>query len=475
MATVPATDIAFDQAAIGMAMVGFDGRFLRVNPALCELVGRSRQQLLGTRWQAITHPDDVTPGEEGVARALGGGERAFRLAKRYLRVDQTPVSVLLTVSLIRSESGEPLCLFTQAVDISQQRRAEEGAARLASIVEASDDAIMSTTLDGTILSWNGGAEQMYGFTAAEMVGQNIRTLVPHDRRDEVRQILESVARGRSIRGHETARLRKDGYPIDVSITTSPIRDERGAVVSASSIARDVREQKRMVAELDATLAALATSLDEARAAETRMRTFLSDAAHHLRNPIAGIRACAETFLRGGISPAEHERLVSEMARETSRASRVIDRLLRISRLDQGETLLVERGDLVALCRDAVERTASLAPELVTVLTVEGSQVLHFDVQAVRDIVANLLDNARRHAKSRIDVRVGRQDGMACVWVSDDGPGLAEPMRERAFAPFVSTDRAGAGLGLSLSRRLARAHGGDLSYDQSAFVLRLPAS
>ena len=464
-------DLAFDQAAIGMAIVDFRGHFLRVNAALCELVGRSEAQLLTARWQEVTHPDDVDPGEQEVDKTRAGTERTFRLAKRYVRPDGSLVWVLLSVSLIRSQGGEPLCLFTQAVDITEQRRAEEGAARLAAIVESSDDAILTTSLDGSILSWNRAAERMYGYPPAEIVGQNAHVLAPPDRRAEVMDLLGVVARGQSVSNHETVRLRKDRSPVDVSITISPIRDG-GPVVRASVIARDITEQKQMVAGLDTALVALENALAEARAAEERSHRFLSDAAHHLRNPVAGIRGCVEALLRG-CSAADSERLAEEIIRDTSHVSRLVDRLLRMSRLDQGEALTLERDDLVAVCRDSVERTRSLAPGLDIDMTAEPLLELPLNREAVKEILTSVLDNCRRHAERRIDVTVHPCGRMACVRLVDDGAGLAPSDVERAFEPFASLDGSGSGLGLAISRALARGHGGDLVYEDGVFLLRLP--
>ncbi len=468
------SDVGFEQAAIGMAMVDFEGQFLRVNGALCELVGRTEPELLTMRWQDITHPEDIDPGEQEVTKTLARNDRTFRLAKRYFRPDGVVLWVLLSVSLIRSEDGEPLCLFTQAVDVTEQRRAEEGVARLAAIVESSDDAILSTALDGTVLTWNGAAERMYGYTATEIVGKDVASIVPLDRRDELKQLLAAVARGESISNHETVRVRKDGSRVDVSVTISPIRDGRGNVVRASTIVRDITDQKRMVERLDATLHALEAALDEARAAEQRSHRFLSDAAHHLRNPVAGIRSCVETIFRG-CPQVERERLVSEVVRNTAQVSRLVDRLLRMSRLDDQASLVLEPDDLGRICEDAVERARSLAPRLEITITAEPVPPVSVDRAAVREMLTGLLDNARRYAERRIDVSVAQSGSMAVVLVVDDGQGLAPSEVEQAFEPFMSIDGSGSGLGLAYSRSVAAAHGGDLDYDDGAFVVRLPLS
>jgi signal transduction histidine kinase len=165
-----------------------------------------------------------------------------------------------------------------------------------------------------------------------------------------------------------------------------------------------------------------------------------------------------------------------MVGEMSRAGRLVTSLLTMARLDQGLALVPERCDLVALCSGEVERAAELAPHLEVSLTVArlGDDGREFDVSAVREIMANLLDNARRHARSRIQVAAGCADQMVEIRVVDDGPGLADHQVERAFERFASMDgKGGSGLGLPIARGLARAQGGDLGYEDRAFVLRLP--
>jgi PAS domain S-box-containing protein len=123
---------------------------------------------------------------------------------------------------------------------TERLRPTELAARwLAAIVESSDDAILSKDLEGTITSWNRGAERMFGFTAAEAVGQSIRIIIPDDRLGEEDEVLETIRRGDSIERFETVRRRKDGHRIAISLTVSPVKDESGAIVGASKIARDV--------------------------------------------------------------------------------------------------------------------------------------------------------------------------------------------------------------------------------------------
>jgi len=345
-----------------------------------------------------------------------------------------------------------------------------------SIVESSSEAIVGTDLDGRILTWNRAAEQLYGYMPSEVLGKPFSLLVPPEHREDASRIFSTAGRGELVDHHETVRVRKDGSRVDVSVNISPIHDPTGAVVGVSTLARDVTEQRQMMLALQQAHEALEVALYEASASEARSRRFLADAAHQLRTPIAGIRACAEGLLRGA-SADERDRLLADTVRETSRAARLMTALLRMARLDAGEDLAIVPCDLVALCSHEVSRARALAPDLdITVRRDEESGVLpELDDGTVREILSNLLDNARRHAATRIEVVVRTSAERAEVEVHDDGPGMAPGDVERAFERFVSLDgRGGSGLGLPIARGMARAQGGDLTYERPAFVLRLPA-
>ncbi len=140
---------------------------------------------------------------------------------------------------VRDAAGQVCGAVGVSTDITARVQAEEDRARLAVLVEASDDAIFGKALNGVITAWNGGAERLYGYTAAEMVGQSVARLIPPDRPAELSELMQAVARGETIRQYETARVRKDGARIAVALTIAPVRDHAGAVVSASVVARDI--------------------------------------------------------------------------------------------------------------------------------------------------------------------------------------------------------------------------------------------
>lgn len=400
-------------------------------------------------------------------------DRLFELTAIHRDGHTFPAGATVWVS--SQDEGKTINAFLW--DKTDRLKAQEAISRLAAIVETTDEAILSTDLSGRILTWNQGAEKVYGYTAEEAVGQDLSLITPSEWRQRVSDVLDRVEHGQPVQRVEVKRRRKDGRMIDVALTISAMRDASGRICGSASIGRDVTAKNKTEAELAGALDALELALNDAQASEQATRQFLDDAAHQLRAPITSLRASAETLLRGA-SPDESDRLLGAVVRETSRASRLMSGLLHMARLNHGRNFVAEPCDLVALCEEEVERAHWVAPQLDLAVTTEGTTPVgkpEVDSEAVSEIVANLLDNARRHAKTRIDVVVGRDNGEVELKVANDGPPIPADKTEAVFDRFVSLDgRGGSGLGLPIARELARAQGGDLRYENRMFVLRLPA-
>lgn len=224
------------------------GRLTFYNQAAVDLWGLrpdlGRSQWCGS-WRLHWPDGRPMPHDEcPMAVALKEG-RPIRGAEAVAeRPDGTRVSFLAYPTPLCDESGTPIGAINMLVDISERKRAEELEQRLASIVEGSDDAIISKDLQGVIATWNTGATRLFGYTAQEVVGKPVTILIPSDRQDEEREILGQIRRGEHIDHYETVRCRKDGTLVEVSLTVSPVRDAEGRIIGASKIARDITERKR---------------------------------------------------------------------------------------------------------------------------------------------------------------------------------------------------------------------------------------
>jgi PAS domain S-box-containing protein len=235
---------AIDSSDDAIVTKTLDGVIRSWNRAAERLFGYSAEEAIGQPIFLIV-PADRRAEEEDVLARLRRGERIEHFETVRVTKDGREIPISLTVSPVRDEQGNVIGASKVARDIRVSRQRDELRARLAAIVQSSDDAIVGKTLDGVITSWNDGAERLFGYTADEAVGQLIFLIIPEDRRAEEEDVLARLRRGERIEHFETVRQAKDGRRIPMSLTVSPIRDERGAVIGASKVGRDITERVRV--------------------------------------------------------------------------------------------------------------------------------------------------------------------------------------------------------------------------------------
>ena len=232
----------FDASPIGIAVENLEGQPLFVNRAFCSMLGFTEEELRTKHCVDFSPPEDAKKDWALFQQLRAGSIDHYQLEKRYFRRDGSLVWGNLSVSLLKGRTS-PLVL-AMVEDITDKKQADEARFRHAAIVESSEDAIASVTLDGVIASWNAGAQRIFGYTESEAVGKSVRILVPPERPDEENKILETLKAGRRIDQFETVRVSKTGERINVSVSISPIRDSTGKMVGFSGISRDITERKR---------------------------------------------------------------------------------------------------------------------------------------------------------------------------------------------------------------------------------------
>jgi PAS domain S-box-containing protein len=351
---------------------------------------------------------------------------------------------------------------------------------LAAIVESSDDAIVTKDLNGTITSWNAAATRLFGYTAPEIIGRNIRVIIPHERLDEEEFVLGRVRNGLSVNHFETVRLRKDGTSIDVSITVSPVRDRRGRIIGVSKIARDISGLKR--------------ALEDARRANQLKDEFLAILSHELRTPLNAIMGWAG-LLATSAPDAMTRRAASIIQRNTHAQARLVDDLLDVSRIVSGTLVLArEPADLRDLASAAIEDMRPLAAAKSVELRLVGDTdgppaTVCGDAARLQQIIWNLLSNAVKFTPPRghVVVTIRRDAETVELMVADSGQGIAPAFLPHVFDRFrqgdASTTREhdGLGLGLNIAAELTAAHGGTIAVDSegidrgATFTVRLPAA
>ena len=490
------------QVIAGIAQTDLTGRFVDANERYCEMVGYSAAELSQMRVQEITHPEDL-PRHTEMLEELARSGTGFTIEKRYIRKDGSIIWVSNSVSGVRDATGQLTNIVAVSIDVSERRVAEDARAYLAAIVQSSDDAIVSKTLDGIVTSWNRGAEAIFGFTAEEMIGQPITRLFPPDRLSEEEVILGRVRRGEKVDHFETIRRRKDGRDIDVSVTISPVRDGSGRVVGASKIARDITDRKRAEAamrdlneKLEQRVTERTRELAEANnrlLTETaeRERTeaellqarkmeaigqLVSGLAHDFNNLLAAILGNLE-LLEMRLSDPHLMKLVQAAARSARHGAKLNEQMLAFSRKQYLSPVPVDLNELVLGTQDLLRRSLGGTVEVSTALNEDLWPAL-VDPHQLELVLLNLAINARDAMpaggqvviKTR-NLRAGERNrpvelapgDYVMISVADSGTGMSPEVLARACEPFFTTKEPGKGSGLGLAQvyGLAQQSGGGM--------------
>lgn len=244
----------------------FDGTIISWNDAAEKIFGFTAEEAINNNISIIV-PDEFTEEEQKLINKVKGGGRIKHYETIRKTKEGSKISIALTISPIRDRDGNVIAISRIARDITEQKLTNEKQSILSSIVNSSDDAIISKTLDGTITSWNFAAEKMFGYTESEMLGKNISILIPPDRLLEESRILENIRNGVKVDHFATVRFAKNKKKVSISLTVSPIKDKEGNIIGASKIARDITDQK-ISDEKQATLAAIVSSSDDAIISKT---------------------------------------------------------------------------------------------------------------------------------------------------------------------------------------------------------------
>jgi PAS domain S-box-containing protein len=433
-----------------------DGTIKTWNRGAERMFGYSSLEAVGRPVSILVPPERLEEEDSAIDRIRRGDPvRHFeteRVSKSGARV---PVSV--TISPVLTPTGEISGISRIARDLTERRALERNAFHLAAIVDSAEDAIASKDLNGIVQTWNRAAERMFGYTASEMIGHSIRIIIPRDRWHEEDEVLARIRSGQSIEHFETVRQRKDGSPIEISLSVSPIRTTTGAIIGASKIARDITTQRRL--------------MREAEEANRVKDEFLAMLSHELRTPLNAVLGYTRMLREGQLGPDRRERAIETIERNANLLAQLVGDVLDVSSIVTGKVRLnMTSCDLTTLVQAATDVVRPSADAKGIQLRIDAPQTpvrATCDGERMQQVFWNLLSNAVKFTPSgRVSIALQNSGGRAKVTVTDTGVGIPAKSLPFVFQRFWQGETAahrvgGLGLGLALARHFVELHGGTI--------------
>lgn len=337
----------------------------------------------------------------------------------------------------------------------------------AAIIDSSDDAIISKSVDGYITSWNRGAQDLYGYAPEEVIGKPVSILMPPDKEDDFELIMDMLHAGKKVEHYETRRVTKFGRVLDVSITVSPIRDSQGNIIGASKIARDISERVEN---------------------ERRRDEFVNTASHELKTPITSQKVFGELLEQQIVKNGDTQYLpyIQKMNLQTLKLEKLINDLLELSRIQTGRLSMEQKEfSLDDLIKEIVEDMQRIAKQKIIIENGSNTTVIG-DRDRIGQVLTNVLTNAIKYSplSEEIHVFTDLQETNASIGVQDFGIGIEKEFHEKIFERFFrvagpdETTYPGMGIGLDFAREIVTRHGGEIWVESekgqgSTFFITLP--
>jgi PAS domain S-box-containing protein len=440
-----------EQAQDAIFIVDTSGTVQEVNLQAEKLLGQPAAEVVGCSYEKWVPASELDHQRAQFRKLLAGGSARMDNA-RLNRVDGTLVCVDYSSSLVEVD-GEGVVLVILH-DVTERNRTQEAVARLAALVEGSEDAIICRNLDGIITSWNPGAERLYGYTAQEAVGQHLSVIVPAERSDELAKMMEQIRRGERVAPVQTVGRQKDGSLIDVAVSVSPVRDTSCQLIGASIIAQDITGTKR-----------LEEQFRQAQKMEA-VGQLAGGVAHDFNNLLTVISGYSEVLLSRLPATDPASGLLQEIHKAGERAAGLTRQLLAFSRKQIIQPKVL---DLNALASDVGKMLRRMIGEDVSLVTVLAPRLgrVKADPGQIEQVLMNLAVNSRdampeggkltietanvelerSYTQGRPEVQPGSYVLLA---VSDTGCGMTEEVKAHIFEPFFTTKEPGKGTGLGLA-------------------------
>jgi PAS domain S-box-containing protein len=483
----------FDQTVMlsmgeGLYTVDTEGRVTFMNPAAQKIFGWTLDEILGRRMHDVTHhthPDGTPfPREECEGLQVPGeGRMMSEFQDVFIRKDGTFFDVVYSSSPLRS-GGEITGLVVVFRDITERNRAEQEIRFQAHLLNAVEQAVIATDLDGKIIFWNSFAEKLYGWSAAEALGANILELTPSPvLKEQAADILATLQAGQSWQGEFEVR-RRDGTSFPAQVNDSPIVNAKGELIGIVGVSVDNTERRRAEEERESLLLREQEARAEAEGANRLKDEFLATLSHELRNPLNVVIGYSEILRRSEETrkPSFVIRAAETIRRNALAQSRLVSDLLDLSRLQMGKLSLDRQPlSLSTVITEAIETVGAEARAKGISLSVDlDTEVLMVEGDSIRlgQIAWNLLNNAVKFTPANGEVRItlGQEGDEARLVVEDSGQGIAPEFLPHVFEIFRQADasssrrQGGMGIGLALVKQLVELHDGRVQADSAGINL-----
>lgn len=445
-----------DDAIIGTTL---EGTITSWNKGAKEIYGYTADEIIGRHISVLAPPNRGNEFMEIIERILRG-ERIEHFETLRRRKNGTGINVSLTVSHLQDTVGDTIGFSAISKDITRKKQNEREHFILAAIVESSDDAIIGKDLNGSITSWNAGAERMYGYSQDEAIGRSISFIIPPDLPDEMPKILNIIKNGKHIKHYETQRRKKGGGRIHISLTTSPIKDKEGNIIGISTIARDITEK----VEAENILREYTRDL---KIKNEELEQFTYVASHDLQEPLRMVASYVQLLQKRyeGKLDSDADDFINFAAEGANRMQALINDLLLFSRVSTRGKSFVETN-LESVLQRALQNLQMQIQESNAIIEHDSLPVVKADASQLVQVFQNLISNSIKFCSEKtphILISAEQQDENWLFSVKDNGIGIDPEYFNRIYVIFqrlhTRKNYPGTGIGLAICKRIVERHGG----------------
>ena len=458
--------------------IQINGTITEWNEGAEKIFGYKSEECVGKNISMI-FCEEIFENEKRIIRNLKKGGKEYYEATCKDKNGKN-IFISFTAFPVTDINGKVVEISQFAKDISDQKLAAEKQSTLAAIVNSSDDAIISKTLDGIIISWNHSATKMFGYLEKEAIGKHISIIIPIDRLPEETLIIDNIRQGKKIDHFETIRISKDGSERQLSISVSPVKDNNGTIIGASKIARDITA--RVEAEKQRQL-----YTDRLQELNNYKDEFMVMASHELKTPLTVILANLQ-ILEMKMKEDEQCSFVAKAIKQAKKLSELITNLLDVSKIQSGKLVLnFTELDINYLIEEIINNLQQTTSQHKLIFKKnKETLVANADRERIEQVLINIIGNAIKYsgANAKIIVSAVKKGKDIVVNILDEGIGIAGKDIENVFLRFyrgsgAASSYSGSGVGLYISSEIIKSHGGKIWAESeigkgSSFHFSIPA-